>query len=392
MLGIIIGLFSIDFQSTELKAIQPLIDGVKVAMAASLTGLSITTWLSISVYKSAKSKVDEDRNSFISLIQTELLPSNLGPGQSGMESLSLKLDEFGRSTRFVVNDMSSIVQNSRSQVEASQGLIKKIENIDLTNLATANAKVFRSLSKMMGSFDSFPAYYNELNKSLGKTSALVGNLDEFLKRTENLELLFTQIRETVETGKSANEFFNKHIKDFIKYKDSVNQAVSEADDNMKTAIATLETSVTILFEGMQEKMSSYDDSLAKAFNKSIESFNEVTLAQIAKIEKAFEESRPKFENLNELVFIRKSLDQFNSDFAPKMLSSQGKIENAIKQLSVQLEKRSLGNVNHEGVIQKTESKFNRVLEKIFKITAIAAFIVIISYGVSTLITFWFRYI
>src|SRR5690606_8328941 len=103
MIGIIIGLFFIDFSTPsegadEMAGISPLIDGVKYAMSVSVIGLIFTTALAVLVYKEAKAKVNEGKNSFLSQIQTELLPTLIKSDDVAIQELSKELRIFSSKT------------------------------------------------------------------------------------------------------------------------------------------------------------------------------------------------------------------------------------------------------------------------------------------------------
>ena len=77
MFGVIMGLFAMpDISEAEeaMKGVGPLINGVKIAMFASLTGLLCTTFLSSFIYKLARTQVNRDLNSQISYFQNKLFP------------------------------------------------------------------------------------------------------------------------------------------------------------------------------------------------------------------------------------------------------------------------------------------------------------------------------
>lgn len=155
MIGIIFGLFKMDFELNSIDGIKPLIDGVKIAMIASVVGLLFTTTLSIFIFKSAKAKVEQGKSDFLSFVQSQLLPIIIGPDQAGVISLSNKLDDFGRNTTQVVVQLNEIVLESRNQVLSSQELLRQIEHLDLKNITTANLKVFKELDRMIDSFQAF---------------------------------------------------------------------------------------------------------------------------------------------------------------------------------------------------------------------------------------------
>src|SRR5690606_14819155 len=67
MLGIIFGLFAMtSFSATDfnMNVLSPLLDGVKIAMAASVIGLALTTYLTVIEYKKAKSTSEAKKNKF----------------------------------------------------------------------------------------------------------------------------------------------------------------------------------------------------------------------------------------------------------------------------------------------------------------------------------------
>lgn len=385
MIGIIIGLVSIDFSTTEITAIKPLIDAVWLAMSASVLGLFLTTTLSISIYKRAKSSTDVNRNAFISFIQTKLLPSIIGPGQSGMASLSLKLDEFGRSTSRSVENLSTLVLSSESQVQSSQELLKNIEQLDLTNVVGANAQLFEKLKGMMESFKAFPQYYNELNNSLGQTSTLINKLTTFIDQTQNLNAILEEVKSIIVKGNNANEFFNTQLKTFSEYGDVVNRAVLNSDEKMQVAISNMGESASKLFEGFQKSMLTYDDQLKEAFLESINQFDNLALKQIEKINEAFDSARPKFEHLNALPDIKDGIEKYNSGYAVEMISYQKKIDKKLGELLIQfnqLQQVDLSRSNpliDDGSIKSNKNKSSK-FDLSLKVAALLASLTIVAYG------------
>mgnify|MGYP001369370290 FL=1 len=96
MIGIVIGLFFMpgindaDFEN----AINILIDGVKIAMVASFTGLLCTVYLSGWEYKGARLFSETSKNDFFSWVQTQLLPVLSQNISSSIYSLQANLLKF----------------------------------------------------------------------------------------------------------------------------------------------------------------------------------------------------------------------------------------------------------------------------------------------------------
>lgn len=306
MCGIIFGLYAINFDVTNnsaslaLESIKPLIDGVKIAMSASVLGLAITTTFSVWIFKSAKSKVEEGKNEFLSLLQSELLPKMNRSKLPEVHTLSTKLDAFSRSTSSVVSKLDGIVKNSSEAVFREQKLISEIKNLDVKKVASANFEMFDKLEGMMGSFNNFATYYDQLDKSLLNTTSLVRNLEVFVANTHNINEVLESIKNSISRSDKATDFFNSHIESFSRYGDAVNEAVANTDSKMSKAIHELVELTNKQFESFNEAIAGYDSKLSSAFNKSIENFTQSMDHQVKRTEEAFNASRPKFEKLNKL--------------------------------------------------------------------------------------------
>jgi hypothetical protein len=302
MLGIIFGLFLVDFEGTEiaLNAIQPLIDGVKIAMSASVLGLIITTVFSVKIFKDANYNVEEEKNFFLSQMQSDLLPRMNRSNLPEVETLSNKLDLFARNTIGSISILDNIVKTSSETVQREHELIKDIRRLDVAQITTANIEVFTQLDGMMDSFNNFANYYNKLNTSLTGTTELVTNLQRFIASTDNINFVLEGIKEIIEQGKDSTAFFNNHIKSFSSYSDAVNEAVINTDAKMSKAINELGRLTEEQFNTFNEGIANFDSKLSTAFNLSIERFTFAMNEQVLRTEEAFEAGRPKFEKLDKL--------------------------------------------------------------------------------------------
>lgn len=319
MLGIIIGLWSVNFDDSasglsEIQnVIQPVIDGVKWAMSASVLGLALTTLFSVWIYKSAQAETDEEKAEFLSKLQSELMPKMAKGKLPEVSILSNKLDDFGRNTNKSVNSLDRIVQKIAESVNKEKELITDLKEIDIKKVSSANLQLFKQLGPMLDSFNAFPKYYSNLNKSLKTTSNLVSNLEKFVTTTDNINIVLENIKTNIETSTAAVTFFNEHISSFSKYGVAVNEAVADADRRMSEAINELNRLVIKQFELFNEAIAGFDKKLSKAFEHSITEFTKVMDDQVLRTQKAFEESRPKFEKLNQLDKLEKlnQLDTIN---------------------------------------------------------------------------------
>lgn len=306
MLGIIFGLFAVKFDMSQtdanlaLEAMKPLINGVKLAMSASVVGLILTTVFSVWLFKNAKVKVEEGKNKFLSGIQSELMPKMNRSKLPEVAILSQKLDKFSRETAGVVSNLGAIVAKSRSSIEREQQLIRDIKSLDVRKVSSMNLEIFGKLDQMMDSFNNFAQYYEHLDKSLLNTTKLVQNLEKFVSNTEHINHILNDLKSISSKSDQSAQFFNQHIKSFEKYGEAVNESVADSDSKMSRAITKLGETAEKQFEAFNEILADYDAKLSTSFDNSIERFNETMKLQAEKTMVAFETARPKFEKLNQL--------------------------------------------------------------------------------------------
>ncbi|UAM99109.1 hypothetical protein K8354_04595 [Polaribacter litorisediminis] len=395
MIGIIAGLFSVSFDSgsNALDSIQPLINGVKWAMSASVIGLIITTYFSIKVYKDAQTEADEEKSEFLSKLQSELMPKMATGKLPEVAILSGKLDVFARNTSASINQLDTIVRATSNTIKREHQLISDIKKLDVSRITTSNVKVFNQLDTMMDSFSNFANYYNQLNNSMSSTSELVKRLQHFTETTENINTVLESIKNNIEASNAATNFFNTHIESFSKYGDAVNEAVVQTESKMANAINDLGKLSLEQFNAFNEAIAGFDSKLTTAFTHSIEVFTKAMDEQVLRTEQAFEKSRPKFEKLDhldqleKLNSIDKNLENLQKDLSIVFKNSSQDIIAAIEKINSNKEWpiSAPSTVSVPDVlkpIKKTK------LELVLIVLKIGAYLTILSYGIQSMLIFF----
>lgn len=382
MLGIIIGLFSVNFGSTDaLNAIQPLINGVKWAMSGSVIGLIITTIFSIKIYKDAQVEVDEEKSEFLSKLQSELMPKMATGKMPEVAILSDKLDVFARNTTSSISYLDKIVRTTSTTVEREQQLIQDIRKLNVSKITSANVEIFTKLDEMMDSFSNFANYYNNLNSSMKGTTNLVTKLQSFITSTENINDVLEGIKNNIEKSNAATTFFNAHIQSFERYGDAVNEAIINADSKMTKAIGELGRLTEEQFNLFNEAIATFDSKLSTAFTLSVEKFTNAMNAQIVRTEEAFENSRPKFEKLNkldQLDNINNRLESLEKNLSTAMNRNSQEMILAIKGNNQFYQKE---NAQTLPATIDTEKPNKTTQEKIILGLQVVTYLIIICYGV-----------
>jgi hypothetical protein len=348
-------------------------------MTVSVMGLALTTWLSIIEFKNGKKKVEEDKNDFLSFLQTELLPDLYRSEVVGVRALNNKLDHFSRASYGMVNNLEQIVEKTTDTLEKEHQLLIDLKEIDVRKMSETSLRIFSELLPLMDSFQAFPQYYHELNSSLSSTAEVTNKLKEFIARTENVNAILSDIKKAVNDSGEATSFFNKHIKSFMDYEAAVNQSIVNADSKMQDALNELRKAVTGQFDSYTELITNYSSKMDSAFEKSIEKYINIADQQIIRIKDAFKDTAPKFEKLNKLD----KLDDLSTIIAhlKNLEETQKKQIEAILSLRLKVDGNSI-QLPESILLKQPASKMDKILNTLF----ITAYVALISVGIYSLWT------
>ncbi len=151
MVGIIFGLFAmpdIDGQNFT-QGINSLIDGVKLAMSASLSGLLCTTILSSFFYKRAKTETLRRKNAQLSYLQAKLLPELVRAEDTGVSGLKASLDHFSREATVIVSKVHEAAAQTGRNLYNQHEIISRLERLNMTKVSKANLELFDRLDNSM---------------------------------------------------------------------------------------------------------------------------------------------------------------------------------------------------------------------------------------------------
>lgn len=250
VLGIIIGLFSLDFQYDPdtnslngqlfVQSVSGLISGVKLAMICSCIGLALTTIFSSWLYKGAKAKLESQKNAFYDFIQTQLLPQMSRDAASTILSLQANLEKFNTSFKKNIKDFGGIMHEIHSAFDSQVQLQKDLKNMDITRVANLNVNVLAQLRSSMTEFEKFTQYLNQMNSFVHSTARLTDSINDQLQRTEAVEMVTSAMKENI----NRNQLVMEKLREFLERIDEKNAIVTatgELDSTMTQAIEQLKS-------------------------------------------------------------------------------------------------------------------------------------------------------
>lgn len=356
MFGIITGLLSMPDLSSSgaeidevFNALNPLIDRVKFAMIASVSGLILTTLLATVVYHGIPNLIENGKTAFLSFIQAELLPRLPKDQNSEVAELNQKLASFTSGTASIVDRLDDMVERIEEVVQEETKLINQIENVDLKGVSQANLKVFKSLSEMMDDFDKFAQYFHTVNATLNNVRELNDRFSEYLDKTDDMESIFNKIDETVTLNNDVSNYLNEHVSFFDEHdkflktavegqQEMLSTAVTNSNLSLEKGITELSNATTQLIATLQETIPDYQRDMDNILNQWQTSFQEQAEEHVRLMNQAYQEAHPRFENLNKLESIDQSLIQLTdlqhqNGRVDKQTELLGEIRNRIGEVS-----------------------------------------------------------
>ena len=416
MIGIIFGLFSMPELNGDhfSRGINALINGVKLAMFGSLSGLACTTILSSFFYKNAKKQLLNAKNKQISYLQAMLLPELLKAEESGISGLKASIDRFARDT----TGMATILYNTTLKTESNlkiqneiivtqKEIIQKIESIGVTRVSKANLELLEKLEKNIQSFNQF-ANYLEL---MGRISL---QLQDFASRTANIDSITRHIESSMSENKKLIEFLSSHFNKIENAGNAALNAVDVADSHFRDAIERLklntDSTLENLYKSITESSSRFAETIDNLNNEiqiRTEKINQntadhesklseiyddigiklktITDEHISQLNSSFKESVPRFDELKHLTELPVIREQFTNNLNSRKFievvevlnESVLKVKENINQhnllsklSSIEEILRKKNDINLKGNIEKTKSSNNLKNEQ--KITEVSS--------------------
>jgi len=378
MIGIIFGLFAMPEANGQhfSEGIDALVNGVKLAMFGSLSGLACTTILSSFVYKNAKRKISQDKNAQISYLQAKLLPELVKAEDTGVSGLKASLDRFARVATDISDKVLTAANQTRENIILQQEVIEKVGSLDVLKISKTNLELFNRLESNMITFNKFSEYISLM-------SQISDNLKDFASRTKNIDNVVNQIDLSLQENNRLSRFLTSHFEKIETSGLAALKAVDLSDSHFKEAIEKLREETdnclnqafravndsSSHFSGAIEKLKEEIDNRISNLNrgasdnesKLTEIYNDisarlasVTSQHISEFQTAYSNAIPHFDLLNNLQLLPKIQEQVSaslSDMQNELNLNSARLIEAVNQLNI-----SLTNIKDDLVHYKVSTK------------------------------------
>jgi hypothetical protein len=263
MAGIIVGLYSLpDMNSAaflEGSGISSLLNGVKIAMIASLMGLGLTVITNGFLFRGTKNQVERRKNGFFTFLQTELLPVLTENVNSGIVGLNRSLDRFGASFGEQVTRLDGLMAKNYDSLMAQQSAMDALQQMDMVRVASFNLKVLGELKTSVDALE-------RLGMALKQVDGFVANARALVDRTNDIVGVADQIREVLNESRQLQRYLNGHFSELETRGQLINDTVVRLDDVVSRSLKDLESHIFARIEAVKQIEITEEDLMKKHFD------------------------------------------------------------------------------------------------------------------------------
>jgi hypothetical protein len=386
MVGIIFGLLAMpDIDGTNFtEGVNRLIDGVRLAMTASLSGLLCTTILSSFFYKKAKKQTLLQKNSQLSYLQAKLLPELLKAEDTGVSGLKASLDHFAREATTITGNVHRSVVQTGENLRTQDNIIDRLERLNMTKVSRANLEMFSLLDKNMEAFQSFSGY-------LAGMEEIASNLKDFALRTSQIDKISGQIENTLMESRELVRFLNSHFDKIENAGTAALKAVDLSDSHFRESVELLKERTQASVETLFSLSDKTESDLKETLNQITGRITDATNKHIEEFVSAYSQAVPRFRNLELLQPIQEMLatksdslinqsektnqailtilNELSGKLKDGTSTSSGNLETAVRELTAYLTAKD--RANHSG-----DRHWEKTVEIVLRIAAWTSIVVV----------------
>ena len=319
MLGVVIGIFSMsDFIGAQIKddtisaAIGILLGSVKIAMIASFVGLLLTIYNSAIVFKGSKSKLENKKNDFYTMIQVELLPSlNQGVGAT-FDSLQRNLFQFNEKFDSNLDRLSTVFDKNYESIIMQKQLVEQMDSSKVADITKYNMKVLSEMNNSLVQFDKFNTLFSNINAYLANSYKLADRSSELLERTSNFEKIATSIESSLDQNSKLNNFLSAHFSDLEIHKTKIDESIVNMGFNIKDTFDQLNSSMQHASQVLSEEAITRNLNSKTLFADFTNDLKESFVQQAKTMNNMFEEKKSSLDYLKHLETLLREVKALNS--------------------------------------------------------------------------------
>jgi len=231
-------------ESDFIYTINHVITSIKYAMACSLLGLLMTTFLSSLVYREAKFNLEKQKNLFLNILQTQLLPHLNEDAVATLMNMQANLQLFNTNFEQNIEGFSDIMAEIHRAFDSQVQLVQQMQRMDMVQMAQFNSNVLAQLQACMGEFQTFTRYLHQMNEFVSKTTELTNSVNAQLEATDAVKQISVSLRSNIDRNQTVMKALQSFLvkvdtsSAIISASNSIDEAVVEAMNTLKGHVNT----------------------------------------------------------------------------------------------------------------------------------------------------------
>lgn len=272
----------------NIEGIKILLTDVGIAMIASLAGVYFTKQ-STTHYNEARTEMVENKNVFLTWIQTDLM-SKLNDDITGaLIKMTHDLNVFNRTfadnTRELKETLSTVKDNYEGQVK----LLAAIDKIKINKIARANIEVYDKLQGCTEELERLFEIFADSEEYVKKVVELNNKMGSIEERTRLFEELGSYF-------KNENEFVRDRQGLMRQQMSSIDSVLQDALSNLSDSISNSIGDLTSRFQQQNDRIQLLIEEQQNSLTESLEQQQRAVNEKIDQIDNPFEGLKETFED------------------------------------------------------------------------------------------------
>lgn len=259
--------------------IEGLLQGIVLAMLASLIGILLTT-VSTLRFKRVLKLHEAQKNDFYSWIEGSLLPELPGNTALVMQDMAVKLSKFNETFRDNSGQLDNALKEIVRSAELQAEMVAVLKKIGINEVAQNNLNLWRQLTETSDGLAKFASYIEGIN---GYTSKIQEFITAYSHESNRLHVL-----------EEIRDFFTRHKVVF-------ETEIANSDSMMQHGIEHFRERTEAFMGKLQVQMESQLIAMQKTVEKHEAMYleaNEKSLKALSRIPSAFRQLGGRLEQSN----------------------------------------------------------------------------------------------
>jgi len=281
------------------KGVETLLGGVAIAMISSILGIILTT-VGSNRFKTAKSFVESNKHTFLSWIQSRLLPTLSDNVVGAIREMAENLTKFNEIFSENIGNLGEALGKVNESYRLQTQLLDSVKEIIDKDITSQNLQLYNALKNSTKEIGTLAEYLYNTNAYLANVRALNNKLDKNETRTRTIEQM--------------GEFFQAEVRQIEARKSYISQAVGKTDDALQKAFDDLRENAekqmkefSLAAGKQQEVFQIAFGKLHENAEKEMEAFYEATDKQQKMLLQKLSETETLVEELRNLTSVKTSI-------------------------------------------------------------------------------------